>query len=98
MPDYNYEAFEKAGSKTTGTLTAGSEREAATVLEGRGLFPVKIAITRASQGGGALSFGGGVGRRHLATMYSQLADLMHSGVPLLRSTELLERQSTSKRL
>ena len=36
--------------------------------------------------------------RHLATMYSQLADLLHSGVPLLRSLELLERQSTNPRL
>src|SRR5262249_9027157 len=31
--------------------------------------------------------------RYLATMYSQLADLLHSGVPLLRSLEILERQS-----
>ena len=31
-------------------------------------------------------------------MYSQLADLLHSGVPLLRSLELLERQSTNPTL
>jgi general secretion pathway protein F/type IV pilus assembly protein PilC len=31
-------------------------------------------------------------------MYSQLADLLHSGVPLLRSLELLERQSSNPTL
>jgi general secretion pathway protein F len=97
MPDFNYEAFESTGSKATGTLTAANEREAATLLEGRGLFPVKIALARVSQQAGGL-FGGGVSKRHLATMYSQLADLMHSGVPLLRSLELLERQATNARL
>ncbi len=96
MPDFTYEAFESAGTKTTGTLSAGSEREAATTLEGRGLFPVKIAIAKASQAGGG--FFSGVSRRTLATMYSQLADLMHSGVPLMRSLELLERLSSSDRL
>ena len=37
--------------------------------------------------------GGRIKPRHLATFYSQLADLLHSGVPLLRSLEILERQS-----
>jgi general secretion pathway protein F/type IV pilus assembly protein PilC len=97
MPDFNYEAFESSGAKSAGTLTAGSEREAATMLEGRGLFPVRIALARVSQAEGRF-FSGRVPRRHLATMYSQLADLMHSGVPLMRSLELLERQSPNARL
>lgn len=97
MPDFNYEAFESTGAKTTGTLTAGNEREAASTLESRGLFPVKIVLARVSQSGGGF-FAGGVSKRHIATMYSQLADLMHSGVPLMRSLELLERLSPSKKL
>src|SRR6185503_1067119 len=32
--------------------------------------------------------------RYMATFYSQLADLLHSGVPLLRSFDILERQSS----
>ena len=39
-----------------------------------------------------------VGTRHLATFYSQLADLLHSGVPLLRSLDILERQASSAAL
>jgi general secretion pathway protein F/type IV pilus assembly protein PilC len=98
MPDYTYEALAKSGAKSTGTLTASSEREAALILDGRGLFPLKIALakTQASAAGGF--FGGRVKGRQIATFYSQLADLLHSGVPLLRSLEILERQSANRTL
>jgi general secretion pathway protein F/type IV pilus assembly protein PilC len=36
--------------------------------------------------------------RHLSVFYGQLADLLKSGVPLLRSLELLEKQSTNPAL
>lgn len=98
MPDYTYEALGQTGAKATGTLTANSEREAALILDGRGLFPLKIGLakTQASAAGGF--FGGRVKGRQIATFYSQLADLLHSGVPLLRSLEILERQSTNRTL
>lgn len=92
MPDFTYEAMAKTGAKSAGTVTANSEREAALMLDGRGLFPTKIALARnQAQSGG---FGKKVKGRHLATLYSQLADLLNTGVPLLRSLELLERQSS----
>jgi general secretion pathway protein F/type IV pilus assembly protein PilC len=95
MPDFTFEALAKTGSKSTGTLTANSEREAALILDGRGLFPLRIAMAKnqATGGGGFKLFKGKVKGRQLATLYSQLADLLHTGVPLLRSLELLERQS-----
>ena len=98
MPDFTYEALARTGSKSSGTLTANSEREAALILDGRGLFPLKIGLarTQAASAGGFL--GGRVSGRQTATFYSQLADLLHSGVPLLRSLELLEKQSTNKTL
>ena len=34
----------------------------------------------------------------MAAFFAQLADLLHSGVPLLRSIELLERQSSQQAL
>lgn len=101
MPDFTYEALAKTGSKSTGTLTANSEREAAVILDGRGLFPLRIALAKNQMTGnasGGFRIGGGVKGRQLATMYGQLADLLHSGVPLLRSLELLERQSTNPTL
>src|SRR5207302_1681965 len=36
--------------------------------------------------------------RTMATFYSQLADLLRSGVPLLRSLDILERMGTNKTL
>jgi general secretion pathway protein F len=98
MPDFTYEALARTGAKSTGTLTANSEREAAQILDGRGLFPLKIAMakTQAANAGGF--FSPRVNGRTVATLYGQLADLLHSGVPLLRSLELLERQSTNRTL
>src|SRR6478672_2244738 len=80
MPDFTYEALARTGAKSTGTLTASSEREAALILDGRGLFPVKIGLARnqATGGGGGL-FAKRVKGRQLSTVYSQLADLLHSG-------------------
>jgi general secretion pathway protein F/type IV pilus assembly protein PilC len=97
MPDFTYEALARTGARQTGTLVAASEREAANVLDGKGLFPVRIALAKsqASAGGG---WGKRVKGRHLATFYSQLADLLHSGVPLLRSLDILERQSSNPTL
>src|SRR5438552_3022126 len=101
MPDFTYEALAKTGTKSTGTLTANSEREAALLLDARGLFPVRIAMARGQVAAGAKSLGffaKKVKGRQLATMYSQLADLLHSGVPLLRCLDLLERQSANPTL
>jgi general secretion pathway protein F/type IV pilus assembly protein PilC len=87
-----------SGIRSQGTLTAGSEREVMAMLDSRGLFPVRIAAKKslsAGQTGGTFSlFRRRVGSRQLATFYAQMADLLHSGVPLLRSLDLLERQYT----
>jgi general secretion pathway protein F len=101
MPDYTYEALAKTGTKSTGTLTANSEREAALMLDGRGLFPMRIGLSRSQVVGPKAQIGfwtKKVKGRQLATTYSQLADLLHSGVPLLRCLELLERQSNNTTL
>ena len=98
MPDFTFEALARTGTKSTGTLTANSEREAALILDGRGLFPLKILLAKTQASGAGGFFGGRVSGRQTATFYSQMADLLHSGVPLLRSLELLERQSVNKTL
>jgi general secretion pathway protein F/type IV pilus assembly protein PilC len=91
MPDFSYEAMAPSGERTTGTLTAGSEREALAMIDSKGLFPIKVqAVASAS----ASRWSRKVKTRHMATMFAQLADLLHSGVPLLRSLELLERQTS----
>lgn len=91
MAEFTYEARARSGQLSTGTLTANSEREVMAMLDARGLMPVRI---QAQQAVSKSRFGKRVKGRHLATLYGQLADLLHSGVPLLRSLEILERQSS----
>jgi general secretion pathway protein F len=97
MPDYIYEAMARSGSKAAGTIAANSEREAAMALDAKGLFPLSIALSRTQVTGPTSGgfFAKRVKGRHLSVFYSQLADLLHTGVPLLRSLELLERQSVN---
>jgi general secretion pathway protein F len=90
VPEYSYTALAPTGQRNQGTLTAASEREAMALLDARGLFPVEIKAAKAAA---ASVWGRRIKSRHMATFYSQLGDLLHSGVPLLRSLDILERQS-----
>ena len=93
MPDYQYTAREASGQQVTGLLTATSEREVLASLASRQLFPIQVSISDASKAS-AKQITRRVPSRYLAIFYSQLADLLKSGVPLLRSLELLQRQTT----
>src|SRR5438477_2619913 len=90
MPEFQFEALGGSGNRSTGTLTANSEREALAQLDARGLFPVRI---QEAQSASKSRWGRRIRSRYLATAYAQLADLLRSGVPLLRSLEILERQA-----
>ena len=92
MPDFTYEALAPTGQRSNGTLTAGNEREVLTMLDARGLFPLRVAEAKAT--GTARWKGKRVGTRVAAGFFSQLADLLRAGVPLLRGLEILEKQSS----
>jgi general secretion pathway protein F/type IV pilus assembly protein PilC len=96
MPEFTYDALAPTGQHTKGTLTANSEREVMAMLDSRGLFPVTIAQVEAAVGHRMGSRR--IRARHMATFYSQLADLLHSGVPLLRSLDILDRQAAQPAL
>src|SRR4051812_35682254 len=96
VPEFIYEAMANSGQRSQGTLTAGSEREVMSMLDARGLFPVKITLTRAASVG--RTGGRRVKSRHMTAFYAQLADLLHSGVPMLRSLDILERQTSQPAL
>ena len=93
MPEFQYIAKELSGREVTGILTAGNEQEAINSLSGKALFPTRIALAEAEVRQKA-AVGKRVGARHVAVIYSQLGDLLASGVPLLRSLEILEQQSS----
>ncbi len=92
MPDFRYSARELSGQAVSGVLTAGTERDALSQLAAKGLFPLQIQVaetTKVQQASKRKRVSG----RVLATFYTQLADLLRSGVPLIRSLDILERQA-----
>jgi general secretion pathway protein F len=96
MPEFTFEALAPTGQRNRGTLTANNDREVMAMLDARGLFPVTITPVKAS----AVSRGWGrkIKGRHMSNFFAQLADLLRSGVPLLRSLDILERQSSQPAL
>jgi general secretion pathway protein F/type IV pilus assembly protein PilC len=96
VPDFTYEAINSTGQKTNGTLSAVSEREVLAMLDAKALFPVRVSVVKGTSHAGAKNKR--VKARQMCTFYSQLADLLRSGVPLLRSLDILERQGTTTNL
>lgn len=91
MDEFTYVARDAAGARVTGTITASNRREALAAIAARALFPVEVA---GKVQAGATRRYGRISGQVLATLYGQLADLLHSGVPLLRALDVLRRQST----
>jgi len=96
MAEFEYTARSARGEMVNGTLNADSEAAVLRVLDEKQLFPVRIRA-------------GGTGERKkrpearvpsrdLGVMYSQLADLLGSGVPLLRALKSLARSTVHPRL
>lgn len=97
MPDFDYTARELSGKQVNGTIAAASEKEALGNLQGQSLFPIKIALSAATQKQAAAG-SKRVSLKYLTVFYNQLADLLRSGVPLLRSLQLLEDQTSNSTL
>ena len=95
MVDFRYTARTSSGEKVAGVIEAESEASVLRSLEEQSLFPIEIVDKTSSSS--TVTYGR-VGARELGVMYGQLADLLCSGVPLLRSLDSLIRSATSKRL
>jgi len=91
MPDFQYVARELSGQQVSGTLSANNQQDALSSLAARDLFPVKIDLAESAKAE-QLRSNKRIPSRLVTMFYSQLADLLKSGVPLLRSLHLLERQ------
>ena len=95
MPDFAYVARTSTGQRVEGVLSAGTQREVLSALSAKELFPVQVKAA-----GGRVKQAGSLKVRPqaMSQFYIQLAALLRSGVPLLRSLEVLERQSTNPTL
>jgi general secretion pathway protein F/type IV pilus assembly protein PilC len=94
MATFTYKAKTSAGQTVNGVLTAESQQAALRMLDERSLFPIQV---REGGQAGRSTIGGRkkrLGLRVMSSFYSQLADLLRAGVPVLRSLDVLSRQSS----
>ena len=107
MANYQYLALDTKGEQTTGVISAGTESEAIQQLRAKGLYPTQISEEGKAKGkmvplkakGEAKvktvakgKVGGSIKPKSLAIFTRQLATLIDSGLPLLRSLTVLEKQ------
>jgi type II secretory pathway component PulF len=95
MPDFAYIARDARGQKVIGSIAAQTEREAVATLTGRALFPVEVKADLAKQQAASQK---SVSAQTVAGIYSQLASLLRSGVPLLKSVAILRDQTSNPTL
>ncbi len=94
MPQFQYTAMTEAGEKISGALEADTEASALRLIEERKLFPVTVK-GKGVVAGDARPQKRRVRSRDLGLMYGQLADLLGSGVPLLRAMDSLIKSTVS---
>ncbi|MGZ8920512.1 MAG: type II secretion system F family protein [Limisphaerales bacterium] len=94
---FAYTALTAAGQKVGGQIDAESEAQVLRSLEEKNLFPVSVAAKGAQKTARARR-GKGVRNRDIGVMYGQLADLIGSGVPLLRALDTLIKSTPNANL
>ncbi len=95
MPDYAYTARDLQGQKQHGTISASTEREAMNLLSNQSLFPISVTSDEAER---TVHRGRKVKGQVMAATYSQLASLLRSGVPMLRSLAVIREQASNPTL
>ncbi|MCH8922706.1 MAG: type II secretion system F family protein [Planctomycetes bacterium] len=91
MTDFAYIARDRMGQRVNGRVSAGSQRDALALLDARALYPLEVTAEEAKAAKGKFKR---VRPQLVATTYNQLSSLLRSGVPLLRSLELLRDQTS----
>ena len=98
MREFHYTAKSLQGETATGTLKADSQAAVLRFLEDKKLFPVAIRDLAGDAKAKASRRPGRIPSRDLGVLYSQLADLLGSGVPLLRALDSLVKSTVNPRL
>jgi len=94
MPSFEYTAISDAGNRVSGVLAAASEAAVLADLEARQLTPLSVSEQHERR----RVFGSGVSANRLGRAYTQIADLLRAGVPVMRVLSLLGRQKSNKRM
>ncbi len=98
MTKFQYTARTNAGLRVTGLIEAESEGAALRVLEEKKLFPISVVGGPTGATGTKKPRKRRVRTRDVGVMYGQLADLIGSGVPLLRAMDSLVKSTVNPRL
>ena len=95
MPDFAYTARDLSGGKVSGVISASNSKEAVAALSASDLFPLEVNVaSRDASRGKQIR----VKARAIAPVYNQLASLIRSGVPLLKSLAILKEQTSNQAL
>ena len=98
MGEFRYTAKNGKGEKVSGIVDADSEAGALRLLDERNLFPISVADSAGSMASEKKAPRRRISSRDVGVMYGQLADLIGSGVPLLRSLDSLVKSTVNSRL
>ena len=96
MIEFRYTARAINGKKISGILQAESEAAALRALDEKELFPISVLMAEGEAPEKQIRKK--VRSRDVGVMYGQLADLIGSGVPLLRALDSLVRSTPNPRL
>ena len=97
MPQFNYTAVTDAGKRVNGSLEAETEAAVLRQLAEMSLMPINVAGAKGSAAPGEKAKFR-VKTRDIGTMYGQLADLIGSGVPMMRALDSLIKSTVNKQL
>ncbi len=93
MPQFNYVAVDKKGSRTKGQVEAPSEAEVRVLLRAQQLRPVRIFKSGVTQIDLAKVVGGsGASIADVLMFTRQMSILINAGIPLIQGIEIIEGQ------
>lgn len=114
MANFQYSALDAKGEQTTGVISGASEADVIQQLRSQGLYPTQIAEEGKAKGKSKTILaakgkskikptakgktGGRIKPKNLMIFTRQLATLIDSGLPLLRSLTVLEKQEPNPTL
>ncbi len=98
MPQFDYTAVTEAGKRVAGSREADTEAAVLRWLSEQSLMPVSVATGKGSADPAQGKPKYRVKSRDIGLMYGQLADLIESGVPIMRALDSLIKSTVNRQL
>lgn len=100
MPQFTYKAKDTSGQLINGTLEAENTQSVIARLQSMGYFPVSVQDSKSAQASGAAPAvkAKRIKINDMATFNRQLADLLSSGIPLVKALTVIQNQTQNPSL